>query len=263
MATHDVKEPSFISILGRAFSIMDQLLMSDKPLGVSELSRKTNIPKANTFRILKTLEKLSAITPEGDGYVLGSKMMELGAGAKRDNQFVSLAIPFLQKLSKTCGETVNLGVPFHNNVLFIHTVLAEQRSLVASLPPITPLYCCSIGKIFLAYLTNAEFQQYFSVTRFEKRTIHTKVEREQFIQECGTILREGISHDHEEYDYGLSCIAAPIFLDKQLVAGISLSGPTSRLQFKGYAFLENELKTTAKAISDEVTHKKAVLPDIR
>lgn len=262
MNTSEPKEPSFITILGRAFTIMEELLKSDKPLGVSELARLTGIPKANTFRIMKTLEELKAVSPKEDGYILGSKMIELGAGAKHNDEFMLVAKPYLQKLSKTCEETVNLGIMFQDYVLFIHTELAEQRSLVASLPPVTPLYCCSVGKIFLAYQTNRELEHYFKVHHPIKRTINTRTTKEALLQESEKIRRDGIAHDHEEYDYGLSCIAAPIFLGENLAAGISLSGPTSRLQYKGYAFLEKELKATAEALSKEATLKKVVLPDL-
>ena len=262
MNTSEPKEPSFITILGRAFTIMEELLKSDKPLGVSELARLTGIPKANTFRIMKTLEELKAVSPKEDGYILGSKMIELGAGAKHNDEFMLVAKPYLQKLSKTCEETVTLGIMFQDYVLFIHTELAEQRSLVASLPPVTPLYCCSVGKIFLAYQTNKELEHYFKVHHPIKRTINTRTTKEALLQESEKIRRDGIAHDHEEYDYGLSCIAAPIFLGENLAAGISLSGPTSRLQYKGYAFLEKELKATAEALSKEATLKKVVLPDL-
>ena len=262
MNTSEPKEPSFITILGRAFTIMEELLKSDTPLGVSELARLTGIPKANTFRIMKTLEELKAVSPKEDGYILGSKMIELGAGAKHNDEFMLVAKPYLQKLSKTCEETVNLGIMFQDYVLFIHTELAEQRSLVASLPPVTPLYCCSVGKIFLAYQTNKELEHYFKVHHPIKRTINTRTTKEALLQESEKIRRDGIAHDHEEYDYGLSCIAAPIFLGENLAAGISLSGPTSRLQYKGYAFLEKELKATAEALSKEATLKKVVLPDL-
>ena len=262
MNTSEPKEPSFITILGRAFTIMEELLKSDKPLGVSELARLTGIPKANTFRIMKTLEELKAVSPKEDGYILGSKMIELGAGAKHNDEFMLVAKPYLQKLSKTCEETVNLGIMFQDYVLFIHTELAEQRSLVASLPPVTPLYCCSVGKIFLAYQTNKELEHYFKVHHPIKRTINTRTTKEALLQESEKIRRDGIAHDHEEYDYGLSCIAAPIFLGENLAAGISLSGPTSRLQYKGYAYLEKELKATAEALSKEATLKKVVLPDL-
>lgn len=189
-------------------------------------------------------------------------MIELGAGAKHNDEFMLVAKPYLQKLSKTCEETVNLGIMFQDYVLFIHTELAEQRSLVASLPPVTPLYCCSVGKIFLAYQTNKELEHYFKVHHPIKRTINTRTTKEALLQESEKIRRDGIAHDHEEYDYGLSCIAAPIFLGENLAAGISLSGPTSRLQYKGYAFLEKELKATAEALSKEATLKRLFCPTL-
>ena len=100
MNTSEPKEPSFITILGRAFTIMEELLKSDKPLGVSELARLTGIPKANTFRIMKTLEELKAVSPKEDGYILGSKMIELGAGAKHNDEFMLVAKPYLQKYQR-------------------------------------------------------------------------------------------------------------------------------------------------------------------
>lgn len=100
MNTSEPKEPSFITILGRAFTIMEELLKSDKPLGVSELARLTGIPKANTFRIMKTLEELKAVSPKEDGYILGSKMIELGAGAKHNDEFMLVAKPYLQNYQR-------------------------------------------------------------------------------------------------------------------------------------------------------------------
>lgn len=58
MNTITPTDPVFISILGRAFEIMERLLCSDLPMGVSQLSRETGIPKANTFHILKCWKRL-------------------------------------------------------------------------------------------------------------------------------------------------------------------------------------------------------------
>ena len=99
MNTSEPKEPSFITILGRAFTIMEELLKSDKPLGVSELARLTGIPKANTFRIMKTLEELKAVSPKEDGYILGSKNDRAGRWSKHNDEFVGLPNP-LPKIIK-------------------------------------------------------------------------------------------------------------------------------------------------------------------
>lgn len=258
----DAKDTTFISILERAFRIMERLLLSDTPMGVSQLSRDTGIPKANTFRILKTLEELGAVAPMEDGYVLGSKLLELGAGAKRQDNFLALAIPHIQKLAAACGETVNLGILFRDHVLMLHSESGEQYSLVASLPPVTPLYCSSIGKLFLAQMSREELAQYFADTQPQQRTVNTVITAEAFSSEQAEICCNGLACDREEYDYGLSCMAAPVFLDGALVAGISLSGPTSRLEFKGLPNLAAALKKTAQEMSAELTAKNAALPKI-
>lgn len=256
------KEPAFISILGRAFEIMEQMLRSDLPMGISQLSRETGIPKANTFRILKTLEELGAIQAEEDGYVLGGKMIKLGAGAKRNDNFFSIAIPHIRELATKCGESVNIGVLFQERVLILHTESAEQHSLIATLPPVTPMYCSSIGKLFLSRRSESELLAYFHAINPQARTVNTITTGEQFLLELPAILREGIAYDHEEYDYGLSCMATPILLYGRLVAGLSLSGPTSRLIFKGMASLEEDLKATARSVSEELTAKDVAVPDL-
>lgn len=77
---------------------------------------------------MKTLEELKAVSPKEDGYILGSKMIELGAGAKHNDEFMLVAKPYLQKLSKTCEETVNLGIMFQDYVLL------STRNLQSSAP---------------------------------------------------------------------------------------------------------------------------------
>lgn len=262
MNSSDGKDTTFITILGRAFSIMERLLLSDEPLGVSQLSRDTGIPKANTFRILKTLEELKAIAPAGDGYLLGSKMIELGAGAKRNEQFLTLTIPYIQRLVERYSETVNLGVPFGDHILVLHSESAEQQSLVATLPPITPLYCSATGKLFLSRWSDDALARYFGSLQPQERTVNTITTLDRFLAERQDILQRNLSYDREEYDYGLSCIAAPILLNGELIAGLSLTGPTSRLQYKGFPSLEAALAETAKQISDELPTRGVTLPNL-
>ncbi len=69
--------PTFITILERAFCIMDCLLKSSQPMGISPLSKMTKIPKANTFHIIKTLTALDAVTPIGEGYIFSVKVLKI------------------------------------------------------------------------------------------------------------------------------------------------------------------------------------------
>ena len=66
-----------------------------------------------------------------------------------------------------------------------------------------------------------------------------------------------ISIDNEEYEYGMSCYAVPIF-DKQgkVVYALSISGPTGRLEYKGINFLTDTLKKCAKSIQEVLIAQK-------
>lgn len=254
---------NFITILDRAFKVLDCILDSPEPVGVSQLSKITQIPKANVFRILKTLEALDAIVPVGDGFALGSRLIKYGNGAKQHNRLVPLVTPCMQKLCKDVGETINLGVQYKNEVLVIHTELADMNTLVAFLSPVTPLFCSSIGKHFLAQMSDDELENYFETQEITLRTVNSITTKDGFIKEREEILSTGIAYDREEYDYGLSCLAAPVKnKDGKTIAGLSISGPTSRLSFKGLNELEEKLRAAANELSDLLIRMEIDGPEI-
>ena len=184
------KDSGLITMVDRALSIVDYIYAQENYVGVSEISRELDIPKANAFRILKTLEK--------------------------------------------CEE-------------------GEASILVSRLIPISPMYCSSIGKVFLANMNNKELEEYFSNEDFNLRTVNTITSMEKFLEEKDTILGKNIAYDNEEYEYGLTCISAPIYnFNKEIVACISISGPTSRLKFKGLEKIENKLLNITNKISSSV-----------
>lgn len=256
--------PNFVAILGRAFQIMDCILESPEPIGVSQISKLTEIPKANTFRILKTLEELDAITEIGDGYVLSTQLIKYGNGAKRHNKFLPVVAPYVKKLAGEVGETVNLGIQYHDSVLVIHSETGGSGAAVVSyLSPIMAMYCSSIGKLILAHKTDAEIDEYFDKTEIIPRTVRTLSGKDAFLNERAEILEEGISYDREEYDYGLSCFSMPIKnMHGEIIAGLSVSGPTSRLNYKGIEKLQAMLKNTVDEINLAIRDREIDLPAV-
>ena len=61
-------------------------------------------------------------------------------------------------------------------------------------------------------------------------TDHTITTVAALRSELTKVRERGYAMDHEELEYGLTCIGAPILNQKgEAVAAISLSGPTSRM----------------------------------
>jgi DNA-binding IclR family transcriptional regulator len=107
-----------------------------------------------------------------------------------------------------------------------------------------------MGKLFLLKFSDKELKDYFNSSKPEKRTVNSIGDLEDFLKLKKEIERDGVSYDREEYEYGLSCIAAPIYDNsKNIIAAISISGPTTRLRYKGADYLKDLLVSTAQEIS--------------
>ena len=82
-----------------------------------------------------------------------------------------------------------------------------------------------------------------------KRTINTIIDYSNFCEEQKKIKETQVAFDHEEYEYGLTCMATGLYQNGELVAALGCSGPTTRLGFKGLSQLEDELKKSGEIIN--------------
>ncbi|AOT73026.1 hypothetical protein Gferi_07155 [Geosporobacter ferrireducens] len=251
-----MNDTNYITMIDRAFEILYYISNHQDPVGISQIAKELDLPKANIFRILNTLHKWDIVErSENDKYILGKGLIKYGNKAKERMNLISISSPIVKKLSQEIGETVNIGIKYEENVLTVYSEEGESSSLVSKLIPISPLNCSSMGKIFLSHATEEELLKYFSSNELEKRTINTIIDIKDFLKIKGSIIEEDIAFDHEEYEYGLSCVASAIKdIDGKIIAAISVSGPTSRLKFKGMEKIKQKLMDCAKSISESTKY---------
>lgn len=241
-----------IKVIEGAFAILHTLFEHER-MGIRELGKSLGLPKTTIFRIIKTLVSLNIVEQDSDEqYHLGLALSQYGTRVNASLNIVTVSSPFMKNLARELGETINLGILYENQILMVHSEFGEPYTLQLILKPVTPLYCSSIGKLFLAYQDAAARADYFR-QELPKRTINTIVTPKQFEAERKDIVANGTAHDREEYEYGLSCISAPIFgSDGKIAAALSVSGPTTRLGYKGTERIENLLKTAARDVSKAI-----------
>ncbi|MZQ96292.1 MAG: helix-turn-helix domain-containing protein [Acidaminobacter sp.] len=241
-----------IVMIERAFDILKYIFEHEKHVGVSQISRDLELPKANAYRILSTLHQVGAVEKYDDEkYSLGRLLVQLGNKARKNFDLNQIASPVLSKLSAEVGESVNLGIKYGDNILNMLGYEGESSTLVSKLVPISPLYCSSMGKLYLAHMADPQLEAYFTTLDATIETIHTKKTLKDFLALREGILKENIAYDLEEYEYGLACIAAPIFNSKDnIIAAISISGPYSRLKYKGMDTLKAKISSASKVLTE-------------
>lgn len=246
-----------IPMVDKTFEIIDYIYKCNSEVGVSQISQDLNIPKATAFRILSTVSKWGYIekTEDSEKYILGKSFIKLGSKVSSETDIAVIAAPFINELAKVVGESINLGILYEGEILTIYNAKGEDFYLISKLIPVSPLNCSSMGKLYLSKLSTDELNEYFNSNKPQIRTINSVSNLEGFLKLKEEIEREGISFDREEYEYGLTCIAAPIKdTNGNLIAAISVSGPTTRLQYKGIDSLKKKITNTANSIAKSYTN---------
>lgn len=217
------------------FKILDMIAATDSPIGVSELAHQTTLPKTTVFRLLNTLEQIGAINKDTyQQYRIGSKIIAYGKAAEHQNTLVNVALPYMQDFTKETKENINLGVLYDNQVLYLHAEQGEKFSLQVNLLPVAPLYCSSSGKIFLSDFTSTQLDDYLKHVELRQRTINTITNLTELKAAVTQAAETKLAYDNEEYEYGLSCMAVPLYHNGKIIAAASVSGPTSRLKVRGW-----------------------------
>ena len=219
--------------VGKALSLLDAFEQIDTSLGVSELARRTGIPKSTAFRLLAILEERQLIERQGTRYCLGKRLFELGNRVSycRPRSLRDLSLPYLGDLYELTHETVHLAILDGTDVVYLEKLFGHQPvkspSVVGGR---VPAYCSAIGKALLAW-SDPECVQATLSRGLAPRTGYTIVVPSQFREEITTVRSRGVAFDREESSLGLTCVGSPILSRSgRLVGGISVCGPTSRFE---------------------------------
>ncbi len=249
------KSSSSVQTIQRASAILRCFMENDTEMGVTILSKQLGIHKSTVSRLLSALRKEGFVeqNPETGKWRLGLGLLDL-AGAmleRMDLRKVTL-IP-LRNLAAHTQETVNITVLDGDECVNIENI-SSPKSIqhTGRLGRRTPLHCTSTGKVFLSFLTPEERNELLS-SMLLPCTENSIVDRGALERALELVQEQGYAIAHEEYEEGLSAIAAPIRdHTRQVVATVSISGPSYRMGLNQIKMFVEPLKDTAHDISTQL-----------
>ena len=252
---HDKTAQNTIKSLDRAMEVLEYLSTAQgKPL--TALAAETGQAPATVYRILVTLEGRGLVEFDAQEQIwhIGPRAFVIGARFLRRTSLVERARPILRKLMEMTGETANLGMEKGGMVLFLSQVETHE-SIRAFFPPgtLSPMHASGIGKALLAQMDERRFSRWFRDHPPQRFTAHTLLNHQALGDECARIRARGYAVDAEEKNLGMRCIAAPVFdLNREAVAGISVSGPTSRVETDAIEHLSQAVIAAANELSEAI-----------
>ena len=204
-----------------------------QPVGLSELSKRLDVPKSTVQRCLKTLADAGWLRPatnDAGRWVITGKAFSLGSALSAGDDLRDVALPELSRLQVDTGETVHLAVPDGDALVLVER-LDSAHQLRAFLPLGTrlPLHAASNGKAYLASLPDVQVEQFLSA-ELAPLTGRTVTDPEALRSEIAEIRRRGYAVTDQGLHDGIAAVAVALRGRSGAVRGcFSVSGPASRL----------------------------------
>jgi IclR family acetate operon transcriptional repressor len=235
----------------RAARLLSEVVHSADPMTFTGLSAATGLAKSTTSRLLLALERNGLVRRDDHGRFLpGEMFVSFAWRGGAEAGLVAVAQPFLERLGKATGETINLGVASNGMVEQIAQV--DSTYLIGGTNWVglsVPLHCSALGKVLLAFGA----AQLPAGQPLEPRTEKTITSESALRSDLGTVRARGYAVTDEELEPGLIAVAAPIRgYDGTVVAAVSVSAPTTRMTVQGVA-------ATAAQCVEEAAGLSAVL----
>ena len=249
---HDKTAQNTIKSVDRAMQVFEYLSEAQgKPLIM--LADEMNQSPATVYRILVTLEGRGLVEFDSEEQLwhIGPRAFVIGARFLRRTSLVGQARPIMRKLMEATGETANLGIEKEGSVLFLSQV-ETHSNIRAFFPPgtLSPMHASGIGKALLAHMDPDRLDRFLARVDLQPFTEHSITDQAELKQSLATIRECGYSIDNEEKNAGMRCIAAPVFdLNNEVVAGISISGPTSRIRISEIERLSRPVIEAARQLT--------------
>ena len=223
-----------IQVLGRATQLLDALAAQPDPVPLKDLARTTGLHTSTAHRILNDLVIGRYVERVDSGlYQLGMRLLELGSLVKGRLNVREAAIDAMRALHSLTGQTVNLSVQQGDEIVYIDRAWSERSGMqvVRAIGGRAPLHLTSNGKLFLSSVDVRQLRAYATRTGLAGGTANSIKSLDALERELSLVRQLGYARDNEELEMGVRCIAAGIYDDTgKLVAGLSISAPSSRLQ---------------------------------
>jgi DNA-binding IclR family transcriptional regulator len=239
----------------RAIDVLLCFGHDERGLSLTQIAGRVRMSKSTVHRLLTTLETRRFVSRDKatGQYCLGLGFIEAASLVLQEIDLKRWALPYLQRLSAECGETVDLAILDDTHVVYLLVVESAQRvKIAAAVGERLPAYCTATGKAFLAYLPAEQVRAILDKGSGQYRD-GTPVSLPNLFRDLQATRERGYAISEQEYEQDINAVAAPILnADGWPMLVIAIVGPSFRLSPERMQLLGHSIRTTVDAITSEI-----------
>ena len=255
------KTKSNLSV-GKVFRIIEAMAQGPGAMRLHDIASAVRMPDSTALRLLNSLVDAGYVRQDGETlkYCLSLRFSLIGEAVRRQFRIREIAYPRLKVLAERCQESACLAIEEGGSVIYLDVVEGPDNLLrtLQRIGKTAPLHSTGVGKVLMADWSSSQLEELENTKGFKALTKKTITSLDKLASELVKVRRDGLAMDDEECELGARCVAAPLRdYSGKVVAGISVSGPASRMTAEHIRLCKAAIKETALGISVEMGWKPA------
>jgi DNA-binding IclR family transcriptional regulator len=242
-----------LGVTGKAFSILEAITGTGKPVSLADIIRITGITKPTAHRIVALLTDMGLVDrdPTGLGLVEGAKMIDLAHRTLASAAPRSFRRAILRGLSDEVGETCNYGVLSGAEVIYLDRVESKwPLGLRFEMGSRVPAHCTAIGKLLLSQIPEYELENLLKSAPLNRYTDNTLTDAAVLFENLQYIRRDEIGTDDQEFMNGVVCVAVPVAEDEICYGGLAVSAPEARMSLNQVLGFVPQMQRAARRLAN-------------
>lgn len=225
-------EESGRTVLSRVSSLLGAFDHAGGGLSVTELGRRTHLPKSTAFRLAEQMVSLGWLERDPAGYRVGARMLEIGGAARRRSRLRNRAMPHLSELAASTGLAVNLAVLDGDQVVIVEQIPMRDCDLPTIGRIRFPAATTSLGKAMLAFSDAAPRRGDTAgrSTGADEAAVAEVPGGQRWELEMAAVRRRGVAFDVEQTFPGIACVGVPVRNSGRAIAAVSVSAPVRAMR---------------------------------
>lgn len=218
--------------LTRGLEVLETIAAADGTVTAKMIARALDLNLSTCYHILKTLQRDEFVIRLRNGaYVVGARAARLSKTVNLHTRPDPALSALLVRLNQKTRETVYISGWYHGVVTLQEWIAGSHILSVGNLDVgySANLHTRASCKAILAHLPPARVEAMLPSESFVAVTSNSITNFNDFDRELLAARKNGFAVDNEEFELGVSCIAAPFFDEHRNPAGaFAVSAPTTR-----------------------------------
>ncbi|MFE6365506.1 IclR family transcriptional regulator [Streptomyces sp. NPDC057806] len=219
------------SVLGKAQLLLAAFESGADRLRLSELSRRSGVPKASAYRLAQEMVQWGLLDRRGEMYELGIRLFHLGQRVPASSVLRTVARPRMADLFTRMRTAVHLAVLDGTHVLFLEKIAGEANVLGPSyVGGRLPASCAATGQMLLALAADGpERVAALADAGLPALTRRSVTDPQVLAQRLSRAARQGYVLEVEEVRAGHASLAVPVALPGSEHAALSVTAPVAQV----------------------------------